>query len=381
MGLYLRKSVNIGGGLRLNLSNSGVGVSAGVPGFRFGVNARGQHYVHCGTGGIYYRSNFGTTPKGYSRAGHSPSLGRTPCGIGIGPPQAIGSGSVSNMVDTSAAELVGEISTRHRRLRWHRWFLAASTATLLIGLGQNASALLTIAAVAAVLGTPFLWFVDRARKTVHINYSLDPTYSEKFRRLTQTFEGLRSCGRLWRISSEAQVLNRKYHAGASEVIERQALSTRLTLPPYFKSNLTGCLLPAGRLKLFFLPDTILIFDGRSAGSVGYGQLNMHVGTRRFVESGTPPYDAKQVGATWRFVNKNGGPDRRFTGNCQLPLMEYGTFKLLTRSGLCEEFHCSRTDLPIALELAIRAMAPAQGAPQVGGVAPPIAAGRTPWPKV
>ena len=29
------------------------------------------------------------------------------------------------------------------------------------------------------------------------------------------------------------------------------------------------------------------------------------------------------GQTWRFVNKNGGPDRRFNNNIQLPIVLYG----------------------------------------------------------
>ncbi|MDR5659477.1 DUF4236 domain-containing protein [Serpentinicella sp. ANB-PHB4] len=41
MGLRLRKSINMGKGMRLNLSKRGVGVSAGVKGFRVGVGPRG----------------------------------------------------------------------------------------------------------------------------------------------------------------------------------------------------------------------------------------------------------------------------------------------------------------------------------------------------
>ena len=40
MGFYLRKSISVGP-LRFNLSKSGVGVSAGVKGFRFGASPRG----------------------------------------------------------------------------------------------------------------------------------------------------------------------------------------------------------------------------------------------------------------------------------------------------------------------------------------------------
>lgn len=54
MGFYLRKSFKLGP-IRLNLSKSGVGISAGVKGARVGVDARGKKYLHVGRGGIYYR--------------------------------------------------------------------------------------------------------------------------------------------------------------------------------------------------------------------------------------------------------------------------------------------------------------------------------------
>ena len=57
MGWYLRKSFRMGP-LRLNLSKSGLGISAGVAGFRVGTGPRGS-YVHAGRGGLYFRQRLG----------------------------------------------------------------------------------------------------------------------------------------------------------------------------------------------------------------------------------------------------------------------------------------------------------------------------------
>lgn len=54
MGFYLRKSIGVGP-IRLNLSKSGLGVSAGVKGARIGVSGSGRSYVHAGRGGLYLR--------------------------------------------------------------------------------------------------------------------------------------------------------------------------------------------------------------------------------------------------------------------------------------------------------------------------------------
>ncbi|SNR95614.1 Protein of unknown function [Belliella buryatensis] len=66
MAFYLRKGFNFGP-IRINLSKSGLGVSAGVKGARLGVNSRGQSYVHGGRHGLYYRKNlssFNPSPGG-----------------------------------------------------------------------------------------------------------------------------------------------------------------------------------------------------------------------------------------------------------------------------------------------------------------------------
>lgn len=55
MGFYLKKGFNIGP-VRINLSKSGVGVSVGGKGLRFGSGSKGN-YVHAGRGGLYYRKS------------------------------------------------------------------------------------------------------------------------------------------------------------------------------------------------------------------------------------------------------------------------------------------------------------------------------------
>ena len=69
MGWYLRKSLNLGP-LRLNLSKSGLGVSAGIKGLRVGAGPRGK-YLHAGREGLYYRTSLdGPTEPQASKADH-----------------------------------------------------------------------------------------------------------------------------------------------------------------------------------------------------------------------------------------------------------------------------------------------------------------------
>jgi hypothetical protein len=51
MGFRFQRSIKLLPGIRLNLSKSGLGVSAGVKGFRVGVDSRGKKYVNAGIPG------------------------------------------------------------------------------------------------------------------------------------------------------------------------------------------------------------------------------------------------------------------------------------------------------------------------------------------
>ena len=60
MGWYLKKSFAFGP-LRINLSKSGIGMSAGVKGLRVSTGPKGRQ-LHAGRGGLYYRASLGSRP-------------------------------------------------------------------------------------------------------------------------------------------------------------------------------------------------------------------------------------------------------------------------------------------------------------------------------
>jgi len=72
MGLYLRKSFRAGP-IRINLSKSGLGLSAGVKGARVGVGPRGT-YLHAGRQGLYYRKHLSS-----GQSGSQPSVNGDGC--------------------------------------------------------------------------------------------------------------------------------------------------------------------------------------------------------------------------------------------------------------------------------------------------------------
>lgn len=80
MGFRVSKSVRLGKGVRLNLSKTGVGVSAGVPGLRYSVHSSGRTTKTAGIPGtgVYYRKD--------SRASSSPRSPRSASPRTVAPP-------------------------------------------------------------------------------------------------------------------------------------------------------------------------------------------------------------------------------------------------------------------------------------------------------
>ncbi|WP_219716784.1 DUF4236 domain-containing protein, partial [Clostridioides difficile] len=56
MGFKFRKSINLGGGLKLNINKNSVSVSGGVKGARVSVNSKGKATTTLGVpgSGLYY---------------------------------------------------------------------------------------------------------------------------------------------------------------------------------------------------------------------------------------------------------------------------------------------------------------------------------------
>lgn len=53
--ISIRKSFSIGKLAKITVSKSGISVSTGIPGVRFGINSKGQGSMRLGAGGLQFR--------------------------------------------------------------------------------------------------------------------------------------------------------------------------------------------------------------------------------------------------------------------------------------------------------------------------------------
>lgn len=338
MGFYLRKSISVGP-LRFNLSKSGVGISAGVRGLRFGVGPRGN-YVHMGRGGLYYRATLPKYQKQPNQPNSSPSQ-KIPIGTHA-PLQEIESADVSKIVDSSSRELLDELNRKRARMRL--WPGVVIFFVAILGLGVFAKWpmwLLLVLLLASAVGIYAAYSYDILEKTVVLFYEFDPDMEATYTQLHSAANQLANCAVAWHVEAAGKVYDRKYHAGASTLISRKRTSIQKTEPPYVKTNIETIAIAVGRQTLHFFPDRVLIYDTNCVGAVGYQELSVDVNATRFIESESVPRDAEVVDRTWKYVNKSGSPDLRFKDNKELPVCRYEEMTLTSQSGLNKVLQLSR----------------------------------------
>lgn len=355
MGFYLRKSVSVGP-FRFNISKSGIGVSAGVKGLRVGTGPRGN-YIHMGRGGLYYRKTF--SPAGAANTvrpqGNHQSIPTEllPTSSTHDPMQAIESGDIAHLVDSSSKDLIDEINTKKRMLRL--WPFAAAASLVLFYFLSTLPVpgwVMVLAGAALMAFTAYLAYYDTLSKTVVMLYQVEDQYEKIVQDLHDAFEEIGKCHSSWHIAASAKVRDRKYHAGAGSLVKRSAISLSLKAPPFIKTNVATPCIPVGKQTLYFFPDRVLVFEDKGVGAVSYENLRIDVSNKRFIEDGKVPRDAQVVDRTWAFVNKSGGPDRRFKNNRELPIALYEEVHFRSQTGLNECIQLSRHGIANRLATAI-----------------------------
>lgn len=168
---------------------------------------------------------------------------------------------------------------------------------------------------------------------IDLEYTIDDDQREIIAQRLEAVIKVTDCGRVWRITQTSQVINEKYSGGASYSVNR-VLCRASKYPPYpFKANVPVATFEAGNETFIFLPDKLLIMQETQFFALDYSDISMFFHTTYFNESGEVPKDTKIVEYTWKYINKSGGPDKRFKENWQIPVCLYGELELKSTSGL------------------------------------------------
>ncbi len=269
------------------------------------------------------------------------------------------------MTDASAGTLLDELNGKRRR--WPSLpfvFALPAVCFLFLIFSQNttpqspstvqlAATLFTCALIAFVplLVAAYLW--DRRRFCV-VMYSLDDQATIAYQTLHNSFGALAASSVIWHVRAHAAVYDRKYVAGASTLLDTRPTRADKQEPPLVRTNLeTVSILASDGTRLCFFPDRLLVFSAQGVGAVNYRDIHIQSSETRFILDTSPPRDARVVDWTWQYLNKKGGPDRRFSHNPRKPIIHCECLHFSSASGLNEVFQFSRPGVVAPFEHAVR----------------------------
>jgi hypothetical protein len=191
----------------------------------------------------------------------------------------------------------------------------------------------------------FLARLDKRRRTLEINYTMDGELKSLYESFIRYFDEFTSSNRIWE-ELTSQEADRRYNAGASSVVTREAIRgvSRHKLPsPELVTNVSIPSITCRAGELYFFPERIIAKRGRTFGGALYKNVDVSISQVRFVEDSTLPSDAEVESHTWQYANKDGSPDRRFTGNRQLPVCRYSQYTITLDTSMSVTITTSKKD--------------------------------------
>jgi hypothetical protein len=195
-----------------------------------------------------------------------------------------------------------------------------------------------------VIWCAYLLKKDRDRKTLEINYSIDEDIKRVHDEFLLSFKEFSTTKKVWQKLMTHRTDNFKYNSGASELISRTRVSAMYNHKPpssFLKTNISIPCIQLKNTELYFFPERLILKRGNKFGASFYKNITIQKSSVRFIEEESVPGDATIVDHTWKYVNKSGGPDRRFSNNRQIPICLYTDYEFYSEKGIHEVITTSK----------------------------------------
>lgn len=229
---------------------------------------------------------------------------------------------------------------------WPGWAVPAVLALVagLVLYGISVWLLVLVWIVGAVVAL-IRWRRVEPKRRVVVLFDMSLEAAVWYEQVLRAWRGICDSEHVWRTVRSGEVQTRyqyKVHSGSGVVREREPAAAALSGAKHLLTNIDIPTLSTESASVHFLPDRVIMREGRKYQEMSYRDLGVHVGTIRQVETGgVSPRDAYLEELTWLRVNLAGGPDRRFSVNPQVPAFRYGQLDLVSPTGLQWQIVTSR----------------------------------------
>ncbi|TXD39296.1 DUF4236 domain-containing protein [Lujinxingia vulgaris] len=353
--MRFQKRIKVFPGVRLNLSKRGVSTTIGVRGASVTLGKRGA-YANVGIPGtgISHRQKLGGSKRTSGASGRSAAGGRSTSGSNAvevvyeAPAEVIASADVEQVTSeglVSLRQTLQEVYQEREALTAERARAQAMNTLSLVLLGVS---------YVFIVGFFVGWFkafrnaqrekldaVNEGLEACHLNISLemDPELSGSWKRLDAAFHELKSCHRIWDVTTSREIDRVAKRSAAGAEVSRTP--TRLDtgeIPNVVSDRQALRFENVNGPDLYLFPGLLVLLPPEGLpGIVDIREVDFKFSEVRFQESGPIPGDSVVIDHVWAKTNKNGTRDKRFKDNYQIPVAQYGEIHVKSPGGVNEVF--------------------------------------------
>lgn len=169
--------------------------------------------------------------------------------------------------------------------------------------------------------------------------------TKAFHRMNDEFAVLTKCDRIWDTVGERTTNQFAERTTATRAVERKPVGFQIGRCELIESEWkVPHLQNANGGDIYFYPAFALYFvSSDNFALLEYKDIELEFSFSRFIEEETLPGDTAIVGQTWEKTNKDGSPDKRFKGNYQIPIAQYGKISITSTTGMNEEYMVSNAE--------------------------------------
>jgi hypothetical protein len=191
-----------------------------------------------------------------------------------------------------------------------------------------------------------------------IEWSMDTDIQQIYSDLVCKFEEASKSEIIWDITAEAKTDRFRERTTANKEIARKVVSFTFGRPAYMPAGIdekwkkVPQINDASGTVIYIFPGFFIFSGSANFALIEPKDINIEYGRSTFIEEDAIPSDAKISGHTWKKANKDGSPDKRFKGNYQIPIVNYGKFKLTSGEIIEEEYMLSKLETTLSFGIAL-----------------------------
>lgn len=190
--------------------------------------------------------------------------------------------------------------------------------------------------------------------SIRLEIDSEEVFADLYKNVRKAFSLLIQSEKKWDFTSSKKTNRIAERTSASSTITRSEVSLSEKNLPIIESDQAAlCFHNINGGDLYLYPGFVIIYESKKEFAiVNYNELTTAFRHSKIIETEKVPADSKIIDHTWFKVNKDGSPDRRFSSNYQIPIVQYGDVHFISPSGLNELYCFSNAEYAMLFQKAL-----------------------------